>query len=81
MAEDRANNPARRPNLGLPDFVKSAVKSEHRYKSPQPKVTVTKRTELPPALDTDVPFNDRVELAQKHLHEADKDYKESKQHG
>lgn len=71
-APDRANDSRRQPNLGLPSFV-SAVKSEHRYKKAQPDVKVTKRTELPPAMDTDVPFNERLDLAEKHLAEEERD--------
>lgn len=74
MAEDRANNPARRPNIGLPNFVQEKMAAK-------PKPAVKKRTELPPAMDTDVPFNERLDLATTHLHEADRDYKESKHHG
>ena len=75
MAEDRANNPARRPNLGLPNFVQDSMAKKST------PVVITKRTELPPALDTDVPFNERIDLAKKHLLESDHDYKESKNHG
>lgn len=84
MAEDRARDPRRVPNLGLPDFA-TAVKSEHRYKKPKPNVEVTKRTELPTAtreimLEKDKPAR-KDDEARKDLEQSKQDYLESKEHG
>jgi len=70
MAEDRANDPARRPNLGLPNFVQTPPKKA--------KPVIKKITVLPPALDTNSESNDEIILAKKHLLDSHRDYKGSK---
>lgn len=78
MAEDRANNPARRPNLGLPNFVQESMAAK-------PKPVITKRTELPVAtreimMEKDKPAR-KDDEAQRDLRESQHDYLESKDHG
>ena len=77
-APDRANDPARRPNLGLPNFIQEK-------RDAKPKHTVTKRTELPVAtreimMEKDKPAR-KDDEARKDLAQTQHDYLESKEHG
>jgi len=61
MAEDRAHDPARRPNLGLPNFVQNKLNSK-------PKVNITKRTDLGVAGREDMEEEtDKIKLAKSML--------------
>lgn len=78
MAEDRAHDPRRVPNLGLPDFVQAK-------RDAKVKPEVKKRTELPIAtreimLEKDKPVT-KEDVAKKDLEQSQKDYLESKDNG
>lgn len=77
-APDRANDPRRVPNLGLPNFIqeKNAAKPKHK---------VTKRTELPTAtreimMEKDKPAR-KDDEARRDLAQSQEEYLESKEHG